>query len=206
MRLKPYFTITLFLTAMLLVGCNQQDTSLNAPEIASVSLAPGGDPGKPGGGGGGGELATFAVTFSGEVSNATGEPHEWTRKLKAGGNIITTDPHAHITLNLDLKFAKDKVCFQSGPYIGPLLIGEAKKNEPGSAKAGFWFEANDVSYQLKMFGDFDDGPWLPDVGNENLVTLSAWELETENNKVKNACTDVGEFSTTTTVLVERLEL
>ena len=210
MRLKPYFTITLFLTAMLLVGCNQQDTSLNAPEIASVSLAPGDQPHNPGGGGGGAEEVTFTVTFSGDVA---GEPYTWTRKLKAGGNIITTDPHEPIELGMTF-FQDDKVvpgggeCFdaEAGTYAGPLLIGEGKKNEPGPAKVMFVFEANEVKYTLKMFGTFEDGaPWLPTVEISNTLALVAWEMGIEGNKFKDvACTGSTGEEFLTTVLVERV--
>ena len=206
MRLKPYFSITLFLTAMLLVGCNQQDTSLNAPEIASVSLAPGGDhPHNPGGGGGGAEEATFKVTFSGNVA---GGPYTWTRKLKAGGNIITTDPHEPIELGMTF-FQEEEVvpgggeCFDADTYTGPMMIREAKKNADHTAEVMFVFEANDVKYTLEMFGDFVDGPWLPDAGGTTKLILDAWEMGTESNKFKNACTGTGEEGFSTTVLVER---
>ncbi|TFB11901.1 hypothetical protein E3V55_02515 [Candidatus Marinimicrobia bacterium MT.SAG.3] len=208
MRLKPYFSITLTLTAMLLVGCSQQDTSLNAPEIASVSLAKGGNPGKPDGGGA--EEATFAVTFSGDVSNATGEPHTWTRKLREGGNMISTPFDQPITL--DMTFFKTALnnggeCFKDGTYAGGLLIGEAKKNEPGTAKVMFWFEANEVSYLLEMFGNFVvEVPWLLDVGETTTVKLSAWEMETESNKFKSACTGngpIGNDTFSSTVSIKR---
>ena len=213
MRLKPYFTITLSLTAMLLVGCSQQDTSLNGPDIASVSLAKGGTKGPPVGGGA--EEATFAVTFSGDVSNATGEPHIWTRKLREGGNMISTPFDQPITL--DMTFFQEVVprggeCFdaEAGTYAGPLLIGEGKKNEPGPAKVMFVFEANEVKYTLKMFGTFDAGaPWLLDVGNFTTLTFTNWEMGTESNRDRSiACTGVGSFSSAsdTQVLVERLVL
>ena len=209
MRLKPYFTITLSLTAMLLVGCSQQDTSLNGPDIASVSLAKGGTKGPPVGGGA--ELATFAVTFSGEVTGS----HEWTRKLREGGNMSSTPFDQPITL--DMSFFQDAVlggggCFnaEAGTYAGGLLIGEGKKNEPGPAKVMFVFEANEVKYTLKMFGTFDAGaPWLLDVGNFTTLTFTNWEMGTESNRDRSiACTGVGSFSSAsdTQVLVERLVL
>ena len=207
MRLKPIFTITLTLTAMLLVGCSQQDTSLNGPEIASVSLAKGGIPGKPDGGsdGGGGEEATFAVTFSGDVS---GDKHSWTQSISNGTKIINTPYGSEITLDMSF-FSSLGNCFQSPSYIGPLQVGEAKKNEPGSAKAWFWFNANgtdgttDIKYMLRMYGTFEAGaPWLPTVLDPNTLTLDIWEMHIEGNKFKDvACTGNGTFSTT--VLVER---
>ena len=210
MRLKPYFTITLSLTAMLLVGCSQQDTSLNGPDIASVSLAKGGTKGPPVGGGA--EEATFKVEFSGDVA---GGPLEWTRKLREGGNMISTPFDQPITL--DMSFFQDPVlglggCFnaEAGTYAGGLLIGEGKKNEPGPAKVMFVFEANEVKYTLKMFGTFDAGaPWLLDVGNFTTLTFTNWEMGTESNRDRSiACTGVGSFSSAsdTQVLVERLEL
>ena len=211
MRLKPYFTITLSLTAMLLVGCSQQDTSLNAPEIASVSLAKGGDKGKPDGGGGA-EEATFEVTFRGDVSDATGEPHIWTQKLSSGAKWIGTPYDVNPTLNLNSDLLGD--CFESGPYTGPLQIREAKKNADHTAEAWFWFEADgnddptttDIVYLLKMFGTFEDGvPWLPTVGKSNKLTLDAWEMGIEGNKFKDvACTGGELFDNPTTVKVERL--
>ena len=209
MRLKPYFTITLSLTAMLLVGCNQQDTSLNAPEIASVSLAPGGDhPHNPGGGGGGGEEATFAVTFIGDVS---GDKHSWTQSISNGTKITNTPFGSEITLDMSF-FSSLGNCFQSPSYIGPLQVGEAKKNEPGSAKAWFWFNANgtdgttDIKYMLRMYGEFEAGaPWLPTVGNSNKLSFNIWEMHIEGNKFKDvACTgSTGKEGFSTTVLVER---
>ncbi|TFB08719.1 hypothetical protein E3V36_07565 [Candidatus Marinimicrobia bacterium MT.SAG.2] len=95
-----------------------------------------------------------------------------------------------------------------------MQIREAKKNADHTAEAWFWFEAKgnedgtttDIVYLLKMFGTFDtEAPWLPTVDNPNLLTLDAWEMGIEGNKFKDvACTGVGEFSTTTTVLVERV--
>ena len=210
MRLKPYFTITLSLTAMLLVGCNQQDTSLNAPEIASVSLAKGGDKGKPGGGGGA-EEATFTVTFKGDVA---GGPLTITRKLREGGNIITTDPHDPIELDLIFAVAN---CFDADTYIGPLMIREAKKNADHTAEVLFFFnakgtgtdETTDIDYLLEMFGTIENPDnWPPASGTTNTVTFDAWEMGTESNKVKNACTGIGFFdnttTNTTTVEVKRL--
>ena len=212
MRLKPYFTITLSLTAMLLVGCSQQDTSLNGPEIASVSLAKGGTKGPPVGGGA--ELATFAVTFSGEVTGS----HEWTRKLREGGNMISTPFDQPITL--DMSFFQDPVlglggCFnaEAGTYAGGLLIGEGKKNEPGPAKAWFWFNAKgtdgttDIVYMLRMYGTIEDPEnWPPASGTTNTLTLGIWEMHIEGNKFKDvACTgSTGEEGFSTTVLVERV--
>ena len=207
MRLKPYFTITLTLTAMLLVGCSQQDTSLNGPEIASVSFAKGGIPGKPGGGSdvGGGEEATFAVTFSGDVS---GDKHSWTQSISNGTKIINTPYGSEITLDMSF-FSSLGNCFQSSSYIGPLQVGEAKKNEPGPAKVLFFFNADgtdgttDIVYELRMYGTLADPEnWPPAIGTPNTLTFDIWEMHIEGNKFKDvACTGNGTFSTT--VLVER---
>ena len=205
MRLKPYFTVTLSLTAMLLVGCSQQDTSINAPEIASVSFAPGGIPGKPDGGGGETKEATFAATFSGEVS---GDKHTWTQNISNGTKITNTPYGSEITLDMSFFSPQLGNCF-SGTYVGPLQVGEAKKNEPGSAKAWFWFNANgtdgttDIVYMLRMYGTLADPEnWPPTVGDSNTLTLTIWEMHIEGNKFKDvACTGNGNFSTT--VLVER---
>lgn len=202
MRIKPIFTITLSLTALLLVGCSQQDTSPSAPEIASVSLVKGGNGG--GGGkpdGGGAAEATFAVTFSGDVRGS----HKWTQTLSSGASWIGTPYNVNPTL--DLVFAEAN-CFDEPTYTGPLQIREAKNNADHSAEAWLWFEAKgtdeetNIVYLLKMFGNFD-GPWLPDVGETNTVTLDAWEMGIEGNKYKSiACTDNDLFSAS--VLVERL--
>ena len=210
MRLNPIFSIALTLTALLLVGCSQQDTSLNAPEIASVSLAKGGIPGKPDGGGGAAE-ATFAVTFSGDVTGS----HAWTQSLSSGAKWIGTPYDMNPILNL--VFAKDEVCFpSSGTYTGPLQIREAKKNADHTAEAWFWFEADgnddptttDIVYLLKMFGTFEDGaPWLPTVEFSNTLALVAWEMGIEGNKFKDvACTGngpIGNDTFLTTVSVVR---
>ena len=209
MRLNPIFSIALTLTALLLVGCSQQDTSLNGPEIASVSLAPGGIPGKPDGGsdGGGGEEATFVVNFSGEVS---GEDHSWTEKISSGSKFIATDPHDHI--ELDLVFAVAN-CFDADTYIGPLMIREAKKNADHTAEVLFFFnakgtgtdETTDIDYLLEMFGTIKDPDnWPPASGTTNTVTFDAWEMGTKSNKVKNACTGIGFFDNITKVEVKRL--
>ena len=204
MRLNPIFSIALTLTALLLVGCSQQDTSLNAPEIASVSLAKGGTKGPPVGGGA--EEATFEVEFSGDVA---GGPHTWTRKLREGGNMISTPFDQPITLDMTFfqKVPGGGECFNDGTYAGGLLIGEAKKNEPGTAKVMFWFEANEVSYLLEMFGNFVvEGPWLLDVGETTTVKLSAWEMGTESNKFKSACTGngpIGNDTFSSTVSIKR---
>ncbi|MFQ5917519.1 MAG: hypothetical protein ACE5I0_06890 [Candidatus Binatia bacterium] len=132
-------------------------------------------------------------------------------KPQFGCKTIGTGYGEGITLHLTEFQGKDcsiAAGWYGGPYDGHLLIGEAKenKNDPGPAKAWFWFEADGVSYLLKMYGEFGlNDPWpLVAIGQTNTLTLIGWVMTTEGKGSKSiACTGSGGFSTSTQIVVER---
>lgn len=211
--------ILIVMAALLgIAGCQESGLLVapdQAPLLAKEKECPGHPSCKPDDGGdGASEVGTFRFTYSGPyisgvIGPFTAEVKSSTTRLQGNApstmvdgtmDPITFSP-AFIT-----KFADGVTCFADSPFLG--LVDVKLRKRDGHAGSQFFFTAigTDGSvqdYMLGMRGDFDGGPWPPEVGESNTVT--GFLLDIGGNSSHPKCKAQIEEAGAYTVVVERLE-
>ena len=199
-------------------GC--QDSGLlvepgQSPLLAKEKECPGHPSCKPDDGGSGGqEVGTFRFTFSGPYISGVIGP--FTNEVKAGTTMRqanapptmldgTMDPIAFSPAFI-AQFPNGSTCFAANSFLG--LVDVKLRKRDGHSGSQFFFDAtgtdgSDQQYMLGMRGDFDGGPWPPEVGGSNTVT--GFLLGFGGNSSHPKCIGEVEEAGAYTVVVERLE-
>lgn len=161
-----------------------------SPALAtSAQLEKRGEPGPP-------ALASFTVTFSGNVSGA---PQQFVNTTHAEDWLIAS------SITLDLSFFRGlpggAMCFDRATYAGQLQLGQL--TDPSAGIAYFIFEAkgtdgNVVGYKLELSGEIGDpGNWPPAQGTSNTIQGGVFNLTTPTPRPKRsgaACLGSGDLT------------